>query len=167
MWAQALTFDTARAEVALNANGRQDFTLRPMANFVKQLPGDVLLAALPQTTPEDARMHRIVRNNCTGCHSASYVLQHRFDEDGWRKVIATMKNINGAGVDQRAAKRRAERRARRQRERACRLSRARPRPGRKLDEFRHHARAPVAAKRHARCSANTTCRSTPRSATTR
>ena len=105
VWAQALTFDTARAEVALNANGRQDFTLRPMANFVKQLPGDVLLAALPQTAPEDARMHRIVRNNCTGCHSASYVLQHRFDEDGWRKVIATMKNINGAGVDQRAAKR--------------------------------------------------------------
>ena len=105
VWAQALTFDTARAQVALNANGRQDFTLRPLANFVKQLPGDVLLAALPQTTPDDARMHRIVRNNCTGCHSASYVLQHRFDEDGWRKVIATMKNINGAGVDQRAAKR--------------------------------------------------------------
>ena len=105
VWAQALTFDIARAEVALNANGRQDFTLKPLANFVKQLPGDALLAALPQTTPEDARMHRIVRNNCTGCHSASYVLQHRFDEDGWRKVIATMKNINGAGVDQRAAKR--------------------------------------------------------------
>jgi streptogramin lyase len=105
VWAQALTFDIVRAEVALNANGRQDFTLRPLANFVKQLPGDALLAALPQTTPEDARMHRIVRNNCTGCHSASYVLQHRFDEDGWRKVIATMKNINGAGVDQRANKR--------------------------------------------------------------
>jgi streptogramin lyase len=105
VWAQALTFDIARAEVALNANGRQDFTLRPLANFVKQLPGDALLAALPQTTPEDARMHRIVRNNCTGCHNAGYVLQHRFDEDGWRKVIATMKNINGAGVDQRAAKR--------------------------------------------------------------
>ncbi|MBX9773997.1 MAG: carboxypeptidase regulatory-like domain-containing protein [Xanthobacteraceae bacterium] len=105
VWAQALTFDIARAEVALDSNGRQDFTLKPLANFVKQLPGDALLAALPQTTPEDARMHRIVRNNCTGCHSASYVLQHRFDEDGWRKVIATMKNINGAGVDQRAAKR--------------------------------------------------------------
>ena len=53
--AQALTFDTARADVALNANGRQDFTLRPLANFVRQLPGDVLLAALPQTTPEDAK----------------------------------------------------------------------------------------------------------------
>src|SRR5687768_1485029 len=50
VWAQALTFDIARAEVALNANGRQDFTLRPLANFVKQLPGDALLAALPQTT---------------------------------------------------------------------------------------------------------------------
>src|SRR5262245_40571782 len=105
VWAQALTFETARSEVALTANGRQDFTLRPLANFVKQLPGDVLLAALPRSTPEDAKLHRIVRNNCTGCHSASYVLQHRFDEDGWRKVIATMKNINGAGVDQRAAKR--------------------------------------------------------------
>src|SRR5262245_21239937 len=79
VWAQAMTFDIARAEVALNANGRQDFTLRPLADFVKPLPGDALLAALPQATPEDARMHRIVRNNCTGCHSASYVLQHRFD----------------------------------------------------------------------------------------
>ena len=77
-----------------------------MANFVRQLPGDVLLAALPQTDDGGrTKLHRIVRNNCTGCHNASYVLQHRFDEDGWRKVIATMKNINGAGVDQRAAKR--------------------------------------------------------------
>ena len=106
VWAQALTFETARAELALAAGSRQDFTLKPMKDFVRQLPGDVLLAALPQSTEEDKKLHRIVRNNCTGCHNAAYVLQHRFDEDGWRKVIATMKNINGAGVDQRAAKRR-------------------------------------------------------------
>ena len=30
--------------------------------------------------PEDYRMKTQVRKNCTGCHSASYPLQHRFDE---------------------------------------------------------------------------------------
>src|SRR5262245_23067700 len=102
VWAQALTFDTAKAQVDLAAAKRQDFSLKPMKDFARQLPGDVLLAALPQATDEDARLQRIVRNNCTGCHTASYVLQHRFDEDGWFKVVDMMKNINGGGVDQRA-----------------------------------------------------------------
>src|SRR5262249_2532823 len=102
VWAQALTFESAKAQVALPSTARQDFTLKPMADYVRQLPGDVLLAALPQDTPENARLQRLVRNNCTGCHTASYVLQHKFDQEGWSKVIDLMKNINGGGVDQRA-----------------------------------------------------------------
>ena len=97
VWAQALTFATAKGEVDLAANRHQDFTLKPMADFTRQLPGDVLLASLPTETPDDARMQRIVRNDCTGCHTPSYPLQHRFDEKGWTAIIDTMKNINVFG----------------------------------------------------------------------
>ena len=38
-----------------------------------------------------------VRKNCTGCHSASYPFQHRFDEDGWNKVLDLMKQVNVYG----------------------------------------------------------------------
>jgi streptogramin lyase len=41
-----------------------------------------------------------VRKNCTGCHSASYPLQFRFDEDGWNKILDLMKHVNVLGVYQ-------------------------------------------------------------------
>ena len=43
-------------------------------------------------------MKQIVRNNCTSCHTPSYTLQHRFDENGWNAIIQTMKNINVYGA---------------------------------------------------------------------
>ena len=43
-------------------------------------------------------MKRLVRNNCTGCHTPSYVLQHRFDEAGWNAIIELMKNANVYGT---------------------------------------------------------------------
>ncbi len=67
-------------------------------DWVRQLPGDEFLAALPGDTPEDYRMKTQVRKNCTGCHSASYPLQHRFDEEGWYKVLDLMKMVNVLGV---------------------------------------------------------------------
>jgi len=101
VWAQALTFQTAKSNVDLNKTTHQDFTLQPMTNqedWVRQLPGDEFLAALPGDTAEDYRMKTQVRKNCTGCHSASYPLQHRFDEDGWYKVLDLMKMVNVLGV---------------------------------------------------------------------
>ena len=96
--AQAVTFETATNMVAADGKAKQDFAMKPMKDFVKQLPGDILLAALPSDTPEDARMHRLVRSNCTACHSASYVLQHRFDEEGWDKILGWMKQVNVYGI---------------------------------------------------------------------
>ena len=58
------------------------------------LTRDEFLAALPGDTPEDFRMKTQVRKNCTGCHSASYPLQHRFDEEGWSKILDLMKQVN-------------------------------------------------------------------------
>jgi streptogramin lyase len=100
VWAQALTFATARSEVDLDAVKRRDFALQPLEDFVRQLPGDVLLASLPAATDDDLRMKRLVRNDCTGCHTPSYVLQHRFDQDGWSKIIELMKHVNVGGIYQ-------------------------------------------------------------------
>src|SRR5262245_29088644 len=72
VWAQAVSFATAKAEVDLSAARKQDFVLAC----------NVMLNALPEETEQDKRMKRLVRNICTGCHTPSYVLQHRFDEAG-------------------------------------------------------------------------------------
>jgi streptogramin lyase len=42
-------------------------------------------------------MKRIVSIVCTGCHTPSYPLQHRFDEAGWSAIIELMKNANVYG----------------------------------------------------------------------
>ena len=48
VWAQALSFETAKGEVDLAANKAQDFSLKPMAEYFRQLPGDLVLAGLPE-----------------------------------------------------------------------------------------------------------------------
>ena len=104
VWAQALTYETANGNTELKKKTtRQDFVLPPMKNqedWIRQLPGDEFLAALPGDTPEDYRMKTQVRKNCTGCHSASYPLQHRFDEEGWNRILDLMKHVNVLGVYQ-------------------------------------------------------------------
>jgi streptogramin lyase len=97
VWAQALSFATAKGEVDLASPQHQDFALKPMDDYVRQLPGNILLAGLPEETPDDLRMKRLVRNECTGCHTASFPLQHRFDEAGWNAIIELMKNANVYG----------------------------------------------------------------------
>jgi streptogramin lyase len=101
VWAQALSFATARSEVDLGAARRQDFALQALKGVeeqVRQLPGDLILAGLPEATPDDKRLKQIVRNNCTSCHTPSYTLQHRFDEAGWNAIIQTMKQVNVYGI---------------------------------------------------------------------
>jgi streptogramin lyase len=98
VWAQAVSFATAKADVDLAAARKQDFVLAPFKDFVRQLPGNVMLNALPEETEQDKRMKRLVRNICTGCHTPSYVLQHRFDEAGWNAIIELMKNANVYGT---------------------------------------------------------------------
>ena len=101
VWAQALSFATAKSEVDLAASRHHDFTLAPITDYeqqVRQLPGDLILAGLPEDTPDDRRLKQIVRNNCTSCHTPSYTLQHRFDESGWNAIIQTMKQINVYGI---------------------------------------------------------------------
>jgi streptogramin lyase len=103
VWAQAIGFETARGAVDLGTARRTDLVLKPITDLerqIRQLPGDLMLAGLPEETPDDVRMKRLVRNNCTGCHTMSYVLQHRFDEEGWSAIIELMKRVNVYGVVQ-------------------------------------------------------------------
>ena len=101
VWAQALGFETARGTVDLGAKRRQDLVLQPItdpARRIRQLPSEMLATALPERTESDARMKKIFMNNCTGCHPPGYLLQFRFDEAGWNKVINLMKVVPGTGV---------------------------------------------------------------------
>ncbi len=108
VWAQAVQFETARGNVTVGTSRQQNFVLKPITDreaWIKQLPGDEFLAALPGDAPEDFRMKTQVRKNCTGCHSASFALQHRFDEEGWSKILDLMKQVNVSGTYPRPDKR--------------------------------------------------------------
>ena len=99
VWAQALSFATAKSVVDLSTVTHRDFSLAPIkGDYAQQLPGDLMMAALPEATAEDMRLKRIVENNCTGCHQPNYPLQHRFDEAGWTAIINLMKHVNVFGV---------------------------------------------------------------------
>ena len=98
VWAQALGFERVNADVNLSANRRQNLSLRTIADAEtkwRQLPGELVMAALPEENAEDVHMKQILNNNCNGCHVPSYILQFKFDETGWSRVIDLMKVIGG------------------------------------------------------------------------
>jgi len=100
LWAQAVGFETARANVRL-ASGRaqHDFSMTALEDFSRQLSGPEWLASLPAETPQDARAKEVFRSNCLGCHTATWILQNRFDRDGWYKIISAMERtgVQGGG----------------------------------------------------------------------
>jgi streptogramin lyase/mono/diheme cytochrome c family protein len=101
VWAQALGFETAKGAVDLSATSKHNIALKPMTDreaMIRQLPSELLVAALPEETEDDARIKKIFTNNCTACHSPGYALQFRFDEAGWNKIINLMKVVPGTGV---------------------------------------------------------------------
>src|SRR5205814_1507833 len=44
-------------------------------------------------TPENRRMKGLFRNNCAGCHQPNFVLQNRFDQVGWTRIINVMERV--------------------------------------------------------------------------
>jgi len=78
VWAQALSFETNKAAVDLSATAHQDLVLKPITDpeqKVRQLPAELLVAALPEDTADDARIKKVFTNQCTGCHTPGYPLQ--------------------------------------------------------------------------------------------
>ena len=99
VWAQAVGFETSKAEAALSDGAKKqvDLTLTPLNDFHKQLSGTEWAASLPETTPEDRRMKTVFINNCSGCHQVSFLLQNRFDAAGWSAVITLMEKMLSIG----------------------------------------------------------------------
>lgn len=94
VWAQAVGFEAGRSEFALTGSRvDRDFTLAAIKDarrIVKQMSGVEYLQSLPQSTPADRRMVHAFKNNCTGCHTASYTLQNRWDSRGWGLLVDLM-----------------------------------------------------------------------------
>src|SRR5690349_647043 len=84
VWAQAVSFDTAKAEANLSDDAKKqvDLTLTSLTDFHKQLSGTEWAASLPEDSPDDRRMKTVFINNCSGCHQVSFLLQNRFDAAG-------------------------------------------------------------------------------------
>jgi streptogramin lyase len=97
VWAQADAFETARGTVNLAPNGRQDFVMNPLDDFERQLTADQLVRSLPEDTEQDRRMKTIFQTNCTSCHQPNYILQNRFDANGWTAVIDLMRKVDVVG----------------------------------------------------------------------
>jgi streptogramin lyase len=100
VWAQAEGYDAGKAEIELSDGVRhQDFVLKPAKDFVKQMTGQEYITALAEDTPDHRRMKDLFYNTCTGCHEPSYILQNRFDGNGWEAVLNLMSMVvNGSGV---------------------------------------------------------------------
>jgi len=105
VWAQAVGYETGRGQVNLNGAVRsQNFSMKSMPDFLKQLSQDRIAAALPEDTPEHRKMKDVFENNCTSCHPMNFLLQNRFDKDGWSSAIylmsrLTLPDMNFGGVD--------------------------------------------------------------------
>lgn len=100
VWAQQVGFATNRANVRLDATRtRHDLTMSALEDFSLQLSGPEWLASLPADTPKDARAKEVFRSNCLGCHTASWILQNKFDRAGWYKIVSSMERtrVQGGG----------------------------------------------------------------------
>jgi streptogramin lyase len=99
VWAQAVGYQEGRANLELTPMRptHQDFSLKTIVNFERQLTSPEWLSALPDENPEDHRLKLIFVHSCTTCHSAAFALQNKFDEAGWRAILALMETINVYG----------------------------------------------------------------------
>jgi streptogramin lyase len=99
VWAQAVGFETSKADANLSGGAKKqvDLTLASLADFHKQLSGTEWAASLPEDAPEDRRMKTVFINNCSGCHQVSFLLQNRFDSAGWGAVITLMEKMLSIG----------------------------------------------------------------------
>ena len=94
LWAQAVTFVTGRAELALDGRhtAHRDLKLRPLEHYEAQLTGVEWYDALPDDTANHRRMKQVLYVTCTGCHGLDVVLQNKFDAAGWQAIIRAMES---------------------------------------------------------------------------
>ena len=100
IWAQAVGFEAGRAATRLSTDKavEQDFTLQSLRDFGKQMSGVEWMASLPEDTPQDRRIKRIMGVNCTQCHPMGMPLQNRFDATGWSAILNFMEKASHTGA---------------------------------------------------------------------
>jgi virginiamycin B lyase len=105
IWAQAVGFDAAVKQTSLvsGQSSQVELTLTPIEHYEKQLSGVEWVTSLPEK-PGDERMKVLITTNCTGCHTASFPLQNRFDVAGWRRILDLMAKISSEGYIREGAK---------------------------------------------------------------
>ncbi|MGA9370207.1 MAG: carboxypeptidase regulatory-like domain-containing protein [Steroidobacteraceae bacterium] len=94
LWAQDIGYVTARSEltVAGSHTMRRDLDLKPLQNYDEELTGYDWFNSLPATSRDQRRLKQAMFVTCTGCHGLDVVLQNRFSEAGWNKIIHLMSN---------------------------------------------------------------------------
>lgn len=105
VWAQAVGFRNAQAQVALaESSGQVPLTLKKVDDYERQLTGPELMASFGDGSAADRRMKEILVDNCTGCHQSGFILQNRFDERGWGVIIQMMERFTAIGYTPPGAK---------------------------------------------------------------
>ena len=99
VWAQAVGFDRPVAQGVITAGKatRQDFTLKPIQNFERQLSSAEWLESLPDATSADRRMKMVILNECSNCHLPAFILEKRFDAADWELLMNQMAKITADG----------------------------------------------------------------------
>ncbi len=101
---QAVGFEAGRSAVTLSARKamEQHFTLRPLQqssrDFSRQLSGVEWMASLPEDTPQDKRVKRLLGVNCNQCHTMGTTLQNRYDAAGWTLMLKLMESVSPSGT---------------------------------------------------------------------
>jgi streptogramin lyase len=99
IWAQAVGFDRPVAEQTMAGDRKveQNFTLKPIQNYLFQLSSAEWLESLPAETAFDRRMKQVLMNTCSNCHQTSFGLEKRFDAQAWDTVLTHMIKISSDG----------------------------------------------------------------------
>src|SRR5207237_6653942 len=95
-------FDRPVAEQTIAGEKKieQNFTLKPIENYLYQLSSAEWLESLPAETATDRRMKQVLMNTCSNCHQTSFALEKRFDAQGWETIINHMIQISPDGEAQ-------------------------------------------------------------------
>jgi streptogramin lyase len=91
--AQAIGLGRAEAVAEVGPGAHHlDFTMKETHDFIPELSGYQIIAALPEDTVAHRRGKVLLQKNCTYCHEASTALRDRFDQHGWQSIISVMAN---------------------------------------------------------------------------
>ena len=99
VWAQAKSYSTSRVSVVLDGTRTmiKDFALGRLDNIDPRLDGSDWFESLPEDSAHHKRMKQILFVACTGCHGIDVILNNKFDEPGWKKIVHAMSSATYTG----------------------------------------------------------------------